>query len=317
MLRGIKLKIIVFGIFLSVIAGVSHSAELLQIPANPGKGFNYPYLLKLPEVVSKQDRTFLIVETNNTGKVSDDYDVHLAAAKNAIVGNAVGPWLSKKLSYPILMPVFPRPKSEWQIYTHALDRDSMLTKSLPFERLDLQLKAMIENAQDVLRERSLEPEDKVILAGFSASGTFANRFSLLHPEIIEIVVAGGLNGTLMLPTASLDSHGLKYPLGIDDFSQITGRNFNLDQWLSIKQFLFMGENDTNDAVAYDDAYSEEERSVIYKIAGKSIHPERWDNSQKVYKKYGANVVFRTFKGLGHGTNGDVHSEFLAFVQGNI
>ncbi|WP_445363438.1 hypothetical protein ACJJIQ_01150 [Microbulbifer sp. ANSA003] len=311
------MKIIVIGFFLSVMANVSHSAELMQIPANPDKGFNYPYLIKLPEVVSNQDKTFLIVETNNTGKVSDDYDIHLEAAKKAIIGNTVGPWLSKKLSYPILMPVFPRPESAWQVYTHALDRDSMLAKSVPFERLDLQLKAMIENANDILHKRSLKLQDGVILTGFSASGTFANRFSLLHPEIIEIVVAGGLNGTLMLPTASLDSHSLKYPLGINDFNQIAGRNFNLDEWLTIKQFLFMGENDTNDAVAYDDAYSEEERLVIYKTTGKSIHPERWSNSQEAYKKYGANVTFRTFKGVGHGTNGAVHSEFLAFVQGNI
>lgn len=299
------------------LAGLSRASALLEVSANPDKGFRYPYLLKIPDTITTQSKTFLIVETNNTGKVSDDYNVHLEAARHAVVGNSVGPWLSKALAYPILMPVFPRGETEWQVYTHALDRDSMLAKSVPFERLDLQLKAMIEHAHDVLRDRSITVQDKIILAGFSASGTFANRFSMIHPEIIEIVVAGGLNGTLMMPALVLDGYSLDYPLGVNDFSQIANKPFNLNEWLRIKQFLFMGENDINDAVAYDDAYSEDERFIVHKTMGKFIHPERWEKSQEVYKRCGARVTFRTFKGVGHGTNGNIHSELLTFVKGSI
>ncbi|WP_020414910.1 hypothetical protein [Microbulbifer variabilis] len=310
------MKRIVLVFLLSVCANTCFSDEVLEIPANPEKGFRYPYLIKIPETVPEDKKLYLIVESNNTGKVSDDFSIHYESAKKTIVGNAVGPWLSKKLSYPILMPVFPRPESQWQVYTHALDRDSMQVESLPYERLDLQLIAMIEDAKRVLAERSLDLQQKIILAGFSASGTFANRFSLLHPETTEIVVAGGLNGTLMLPIGSMGEHNLKYPLGISDFKQVTGKEFNLSQWLKIKQFLFMGENDTNDAVAYDDAYSEEERVIIYKTTGKEIQPERWNNSQRIYLESKARVIFRTFEGVGHGTNGDVHREFLTFVKKN-
>ena len=31
------------------------------------------------------------------------------------------------LKVAVLMPVFPRPKTDWQIYTHALDRDALMT----------------------------------------------------------------------------------------------------------------------------------------------------------------------------------------------
>lgn len=311
------MKKIILTCLLFVMANACLADIILEVPASPDKGFNFPYLIKLPEVIAETDNIRLIVESNNTGKVSDEFSAHYEAAKNAIVGNAIGPLLSKKLSFPILMPVFPRSETQWDVYTHALDRDTIVQKSTKLERIDLQLLAMIEDAKNVIGKRSIHVQDKIILAGFSASGTFANRFSLLHPEKIEIVIAGGLNGTLMFPIEAIDNRTLDYPIGIGDFYCVTGKEFDLEQWLKVKQFLFMGEKDTNDAVSYDDAYSEKERLLIYETTGKKIQPDRWLNSQKIYLKNNATVNFRTFKGIGHGTNGDIHREILSFVHENI
>ncbi len=54
-------------------------ADVEVVPARPGSGFNFPYLLRsAPDPASAS--TVLWVETNNTGTPSDDYDVHLRAA---------------------------------------------------------------------------------------------------------------------------------------------------------------------------------------------------------------------------------------------
>jgi len=295
------------------ISNVSFAEKVIEVEADPKKGFSFPFLLKIPASVNTN---YLVVETNNTGTVSDDFDVHYQSAKKAIVGNAVGPWIAKKLKSPILIPVFPRPETNWEIYTHALDRETLLAESGKLKRLDLQLLAMISQAKKILANQSIKIKDKVILTGFSASGSFANRFSMLHPESLQLVVAGGLNGVLMLPINNISEEQLNYPLGVNDFNSITGIDFNSAEWASLPQFLFMGENDTNDAVQFDDAYSDEERKTIYSVLGQKMQPERWTKCQSIYKENNANVVFKTYENIGHGTNLKIHNDILSFVIEN-
>lgn len=301
-------------VFLLLISNESYADKIIEVKADPNKGFSYPFLLKIPASI---DTHYLVVETNNTGAVSDDFDVHYQSAKKAIVGNAVGPWVAKKLKSPILIPVFPRPKTDWEIYTHALDRDTLLIESGKLKRLDLQLLAMISQAKKVLVDHSLTIKDKVILTGFSASGSLANRFSMIHPESLQLVVAGGLNGILMLPVDKISDEKLNYPLGINDFKNITGIEFDKTKWASIPQFLFMGENDTNDAVKYDDAYSDLERKTIHSVLGQKMQPDRWTKCQDIYKDNNVNVVFKTYENIGHGTNLKIHNDILSFVKENI
>ncbi len=287
---------------------------VIEVDAAPEKGFYYPFLLKIPEETKTK---YLIVETNNTGKVSDNFSVHYTNAKSAISGNAIGPWLSTQLKAPILIPVFPRSEQDWQTYTHALDRDTLLIDTGKLKRIDLQLLAMIKEAKKLLLMHSVRVNEKVIMTGFSASGTFANRFSLLHSDSIKLVVAGGFNGILMLPISSLKEQKLNYPLGLNDFEAITGGSFAHSTWKALPQFLFMGANDTNDAAKYDDAYSESERQVIFSAMGSNMQPERWQLCQEMYLKFNTNVVFKTYQGIGHGTNLQIHHDILAFINNNI
>ncbi len=92
-------------------------------------------------------------------------------------------------------------------------------------------------------------KDKIFITGFSASGTFANRFSLLHPEKIKATASGGINAIAKLPVAKLDGKTLNYPLGIGDIKKITGKRVNMKAFINLPKFLFMGELDNNDAVA--------------------------------------------------------------------
>ena len=287
--------------------------ELIEVAADPGRGFNYPYFLTVPHANQASRLPWLVVESNNTGTVSDDFTVHHASARSQAQGNSLGPMIAREFGLPSLTPVFPRSESGWQTYTHALDQDCLAIQSGDLYRIDLQLIAMIEDARGRLRERDWTVNEEIILAGFSASGSLANRFSLLHPERVKLVAAGGLNGMLMLPIPELDSHALDYPLGLNDYALLTGREFPSAQWNRLPQFLFMGADDDNDATQYADAYSDAERTVIYAALGETMQPDRWVRCQQAYFAAGANTVFRTYEGVAHGTSSLVHRELLEFV----
>ncbi len=76
----------------------------------------------------------------------------------------------------------------------ALDRDVMVADTPELKRLDLQLLAMIADAKSILTSLQIEVEPKFLMTGFSASATFTNRFSFLHPETIKALAIGGLTG---------------------------------------------------------------------------------------------------------------------------
>jgi hypothetical protein len=291
------------------------AGETLLVEANPAKGFHYPYLLRMPAAPITGE-TRLLVEPNNTGTVSDDPAVHLEAARK-LSQNALGAALFRPLNVPLLVPVFPRPKTGWEIYTHQLDRDSMLIESGPMRRLDLQLIAMIDDAQRRLRAAGVRTRDGVWMTGFSASGTFINRFTLLHPERVRAAATGGLNGLLIVPAAHLGSVSLPYPIGTADVRKLTGRRVDVAAWRRVPQFIYMGELDDNDALHFGDGYSDAERRIVYTTLGERMQPDRWSRVQQIYRDAGANVTFRTYEKIGHGTDKRIADELIAFFRQHL
>jgi hypothetical protein len=144
------------------------------VEAAPEKGFHYPYLLRMPADPARAAGPYLLVEPNNTGEISDDLQFHMEAARK-LAANAIGGYLAPRLQVPLLVPVFPRPKEEWRLYTHQLDRDTMLLTDGPMKRLDLQLIAMIDDARARLAARGFATRPEVLMTGFSATGTPTRR----------------------------------------------------------------------------------------------------------------------------------------------
>jgi pimeloyl-ACP methyl ester carboxylesterase len=286
------------------------TVEIVQ--ANPAAGFNFPYVLRTPADGSVPERRYLVVESNNTG-ADDDFEHHLAGVRSFASGPGIGPTVARELGTPLLVPVFPRSKQEWWIYTHALDRDSMLLGEQPRHRLDLQLLNMVEDARQRLKERGVILRERFVLVGFSASGTFSNRFAFLHPDTLAAVVSGAVNSFPMLPVESVGGKPFTYPLGVADFEEITGTGFDADAWRELPQMIFMGAIDDNDAVKFDDAYSEEERNAIFSSVGEDMSA-RWQASQLIYSREKPNVTFITYGGVGHWTDGRIMRDILNFVN---
>ncbi|MGQ7868475.1 hypothetical protein [Sunxiuqinia sp. sy24] len=292
--------------------------QLVYVEANQQQGFNFPYFIFLPNEMPADKERYLIVEPNNSGFASDKFEEHLEQAQR-LASNSyyLGNYIAQQLQHPLLVPVFPRPKTDWQIYTHALDRDAMNQHDNELKRLDLQLLAMIDDAQKRLHNLGYTTKEKILMTGFSASGTFGNRFSLLHPEQILAVAAGGLNGLLMLPTDSLQGKVLNYPLGTHDFESRFEKSFNSQAFQSLPQFLFMGELDDNDAIPFADGYDADERDLIHLLLGEEMQPQRWNSCREIYRNHEINATVKTYPEIGHKHPQIVKEEVLEFFRSAI
>jgi hypothetical protein len=295
----------------------ARSEPVIEVEASVANGFRFPYLLVLPMDARRPSPPFLLVEPNNTGVATDDFERHRHAALETATKSSVGNSVAKFLNVPLLVPIFPRPATHSLMYTHALDRDTLLIDDGPLQRLDLQLINMIDDARAKLAARDLQVRSQVLLNGFSASGSFANRFTILHPSRVRAVACGGINGVLTVPLASSGETVLPYPLGVSDLIELTGEAFALEEWRQVPQLVYMGADDTNDSVAFDDGYSTTERAIVHAVLGAKMQPERWESVQGLYRASHADVRFRTYVGIGHGTNGamnrDVGEFFLSVL----
>jgi hypothetical protein len=286
--------------------------DLQMIPGSAEKGFAHPYFLFIPDEGLDTNQITIIIEPNNTGSPSDNFDDHVDAAKQQAGRSQIGNFLSHELRYPLLVPIFPRPEKNWKIYTHALDRDALLQKDNSLARLDLQLIAMFEDAKSRLTQSGYKVDNKFFMTGFSACGTFANRFAALHPQKVKAYAAGGLNGMLIVPSIKLDSQYLPYPLGVSDLYELTGQQFDSASFKEVPQFLFMGENDDNDAAPYDDAYDNTEREIIYNTLGKQMLPTRWNACTDYYKNIKG--TFRVYQNTGHEVTSEIQQDILTFMR---
>ncbi len=267
-------------------------AQISKIPANPQKGFQWPYYLYIPATITRP--TILLVEPNNTGTVNDDVSVHDQAAFDEL-----NKWRLRGdiLGSPYLIPTFPRPETNWQVYTQALDRDTLLTNLPGLVRIDLQLIAMIDDARGLLAGKGIDVGPKVWMIGFSASGGFVNRFSVLHPDRVQAVSAGAGSAPIA-PVSTWKGKTLRYPVGVADLQQLTGQAFDQATFSKVPMQIYVGDQDVNEAVYPGDGFDAEDVAVINSVFGGPLFL-RTPSFEAAYNSIGSSSQFVIFPGLKH------------------
>ncbi len=266
-----------------------------EVPANPQKGFYWPYYLKTPDAV--KEPAVLLVEPNNTGTVSDDPAVHNLAAKNEALA-----WGARmdELGCPYLIPTFPRPASNGEVYTQALDRNTLLTKLPGLERIDLQLLAMIEDARARLAAKGINVDAKVFMMGFSASGQFASRFVMLHPDRVKAASIGSPGFGPIVPVAQWKGVTLPYHVGISDLEQLTGQKFDAAAFRQVPLQVYVGDMDTNIVPWYIPAGNPDVTTVESAFGGDGAENFwRWANFEAAYRSVQSSSQFVVFPGMMH------------------
>jgi len=194
----------------------------------------------------------------------------LLYARTAIVNNN---W---KLNVPILIPVFPRTYDD---YIQSLNLWLPADCNCPeLERPDLQLIAMIEDAQERLRSMGYIVDRKVFMNGFSASCGFTVGFAMLHPDAVKAAACGG---------------GLPYdydPQRISTLEVATSTQIDLAAYFAVPLYLYLGEQDGN----YD--------------------ADLWLSTRQFYESAGANAKLVLYAGTGHTITDRIWSDLRNFFE---
>lgn len=274
-----------------------YALRVRHVAADPAAGFHSGYYLYVPSV-PRRDATgqaTLLVQTNNSGRTSDDPAVH---ARDAWWTGFERKAIAEELGVPLLVPAFPRTARDWRVYTHALDRDTLATRKPALARLDLQLIAMIDDARAALAAEGLPVAPKVLLQGFSASGMFANRFTALHPRRVRAVAAGSPGGWPIAPLTNFDRKALPYPAGVADLQALTGQPFDANAFARVPQYLYLGEADDNDSLDFEDGWDAPVATRVKRLFG-ATPVARWKRAELLYRRAGTRARFELVPGVGH------------------
>ncbi|MEM7480806.1 MAG: hypothetical protein AAF481_06505 [Acidobacteriota bacterium] len=270
-----------------------------RFEAEPELGYHAPFFVYASpgsrRAAEAGEPVTMLVQPNNSGIPSDDAEVHSKDAWWTAFGRH---GLADELEVVLLVPAFVRPWEDWQIYTHALDRDVLTTERRDLARVDLQLLAMVEQARKSLAAEGIRVEERFLLQGYSASGMFANRFAVLHPRRVKAVAAGSPGGWPIAPLARWQDESLPYPIGIADLEELTGAPFDTEAYAEVPQLLVMGSLDDNDSVDFRDGWDEEPAATVDRLFG-ATPLDRWDDAEKVYRQAGAQARFLLVDGVDH------------------
>lgn len=293
--------------------------QVIEIQADPDLGFHWNYYLFLPQNILNNQDSHLMVLPINTGTSSDDVSFVNNYAKNFVSNNYLGTSLNKA----VLMPAIPRPRTQPEgvrpggyAYTHALCRQTMKVTQENFKRVDLQLLAMVDHAIEMLDYNGLKLRDKIFIDGFSASGNYITRFVLLHPERIRAATAGGLNGMPTLPVSEYDGMDLRYPVGISDIEELTGKPFNEEAFKEISIYYYMGYLDENDTLPFTDAYDPEDQQTLRELLGEHMIYDRWPKSIEIFESINSQVQFNVYNDTAHEIKSEMWQDIIKFFQKN-
>jgi dienelactone hydrolase len=199
-----------------------------------------------------------------------------------------------------------------------LDRYSLSHQWTGLERIDLQMIAMIDDALDRLGDMGYSMDSKVFMMGFSASGSFTSRFTILHPDRVKAAAAGSPGGWPAAPVASWQSVQLPYPMGIQDVFELTGHAFDQDVFKNVPLYIYVGGSDTNDALDFRGMTTSEQDAVkqLLNYQNDWIIANRWPLAESIYNSIGANATFVVYPGVGHSITNDMFEDLRSFFSAN-
>lgn len=214
----------------SVLNGVPYKIMFLAIDSD--NEINIPSILAIP--LSNEVNNQIVVEANNL----ESEDSKKILEQGIQTGYRLA-CLTCDLPALIIIPLIPSHKN--YPYLQQLSIECFdIPKGDKNYRIDEQVVRIINKSKVILKnEVGLTASDKIFLNGYSSSGVFAQRFALLHPDVVETACIGGASGSIPVPTKDLS-----YPLGIADYEQLTGKEFDFENYSKIKFRYYVGELET-------------------------------------------------------------------------
>ncbi len=303
MKKGFLLFVLLFSSFLHAFAAPKATGEIFQVPANPKAGFEWGYVVYIPQHMDTSKPLPLLFVMNDNGmyETQEENEKSVMNRFQSWSGDWVEWGIADGVGVPMVMPMVLRETSKDKpqyLNAHDLNRAVFVLKDGPYARLDLQVLAMLKDARKQLKKRGIRTQKKYLIAGFSSAGSFGYKWTLLHPEYVIAAVFGGEHYP-GLPLETYDGINLIYPVGVYDFKTYTGKKFNKKAWLKIPMLGTDGADDYNDPLPYDDVYGEEDRATTLKVFGEGTSQDRYRKARELLAQFAPNIQTHIYPHVGH------------------
>jgi hypothetical protein len=268
----------------------------------------YNWFSYVPMYISRDKKVHIWV-TSETTMPMNDYEKLTDQIRSAAEFEAA---IADKYNYVLLTLAIPRPETN-HIYVIAYNRKVFLPATLPvYQRPDLELNKMIDQLIDILRQDRYDVEEKVFIDGYSAGCMFAQRYALLHPDRLIALAGGQCGGSLTLPDPNYD-----WPVGIQDYEQLTSSIFDDVEYKKLPQLFYIGDLDNKNStvqVGNTDVFSYSQILTLFSNFGEQ-DPQRLENQVKQMNLLGfSNVYFKLYPGVGHEYNDQMINDTFEFFD---
>lgn len=204
----------------------------------PDKGINIYHIIAIPKVDNMSFR--IAMESNNL-----ETDSLLSMMEQGARVAYKLALLTDNKPCPIVVPLLPSIKNGPYFQQLSSECFELSSDNLNY-RIDNQVLRIIEKVREGVKEKNGQDlYEKIFLNGYSCSGVFAQRFALIHPEVIDTICIGGASGSIPIPDVTFD-----YPIGVKNYKKLFGKDFNVDEYLKIRQRYYVGEFETINKVLH-------------------------------------------------------------------
>jgi pimeloyl-ACP methyl ester carboxylesterase len=200
----------------------------------------YSWFTYIPSNLRKEQLNYILINGLHGNIQTDNYEEVVAESRTQAEWRTS---LADQLRAIMLVPVIPTSPG----YFYYPVAFGMRTFGDPtpssYQRADLKVNLMIDRLISDLRSEGYNMSEKVFIEGFSAGGMFAQKYTLLHPERVQAIAAGHCGSSLTLPESFYGSVPLNWPVGINDLPQLVGHQFNIEAYMRVPQYIYIGEQD--------------------------------------------------------------------------
>ena len=199
----------------------------------PEGQINIPYIIIIPKTQTLFNQIILQANECYTDSIFE------MIINGGIIGEQLLEITQKKPSIMII-PLLPS-MEKTGIYFQQLSKECFeLKRDNVFYRIDNQIIQIINRTKQMLKDKfDIECNPKIIINGYSCSAVFAQRFALIHPEIVDVAFIGGAIGSIPLPDKNIG-----YPIGIKDYNKLFNKDFDILSYSKIKFIYYVGELET-------------------------------------------------------------------------
>ena len=196
---------------------INKIGKLITIPANPEQGFNYPFMIYIPNNLDKNQVNNLLLHSCNTPEGMLDYSkVEEFTKIEQLKSDSLHLEMANKGSVPLIMPIIPRFRGYNPEYIENgmqrsnletfIDMQSKLDPKYQMTReqieyefnksqniIEQQMK-MSDYAISYLKNNGINMDNKIIVEGHSAGSKNAASLINQYPDRIASYVIGGTTG---------------------------------------------------------------------------------------------------------------------------